>query len=317
MKKTVKFIVMVLFCLSITLLSLSCDGNKIFDDNAYLADVPGKSEMSDFIKDTIPEQLIEIPTIPTAETTSAPDNNTNDYSQYLKKIWVVADWSGGAYTNSCSFIISKIENNKIEGSLCTGGVAYPDFFAYSFTPRWYSNNLTGTFVDGVGICTFNDGEGTAGIISFTFHENDIIEATYIYTNIPEYILELTDFSVTGTYLFRPYTINDVLPGINNNQLLYPVNLDSWGDVNVVTRYYEIPNHPYPMVYLADAQNNILYEFYNFPNGIAISDVLITDLNGDGLKDIKVILDIEPDYSISVTFYQMKNGLFYDSKLDSV
>ena len=240
-------------------------------------------------------------------------SNLIDYSQYLKKIWVVSNWDGVDYTMFCSFRINKIENNKIEGSLSTGEVALPDFFAYSFTPSLYSNNLTGNIINGIAECQFNDGEGTEGTIILIFHENDI-EATYNYTNIPDYILEFSGFSVNGTYLFKPYNIKNACDSESINHF-YPTNLDYWGDINVITSYSEKAIHPCPIVFLADDYNNILYEIFTLPNGHPISNIFITDLNGDGLKDIQIIIcidtDTEYEYDIIRIYYQMDNGLFYE------
>ena len=99
---------------------------------------------------------------------------------------------------------------------------------------------------------------------------------------------------------------------------YPADLDFWGSVNIVTMHLETDSHGPVAVFLADAEHNILYEFHGFLNNMPISDVLVADFNGDGLKDIQFTTQLaacisleQPEYT--VTFYQMENGLFYISE----
>ena len=51
---------------------------------------------------------------------------------YLRKIWVVDNWAGGAYTYPLSFYITKIEDGVIEGRFSTSSVAFPDFYSYNY-----------------------------------------------------------------------------------------------------------------------------------------------------------------------------------------
>ena len=67
---------------------------------------------------------------------------------------------------------------------------------------------------------------------------------------------------------------------------------------------------YPEVYLTNDNGDILYQIDGYyPSGVDIEDVIIEDINGDGLKDIKII---SAPGEAEFTFYQLDNGLFYDS-----
>lgn len=48
-------------------------------------------------------------------------------------------------------------------------------------------------------------------------------------------------------------------------------------------------HPYPWVLLINEQGNILYQFRSgFRNGSEVMEIIIEDMNGDGLKDVEVV-----------------------------
>ncbi len=112
----------------------------------------------------------------------------------------------------------------------------------------------------------------------------------------------------------------------NDKFSFPVDLNSWGKVNFIsgefTEEQSGSTTEYPEAFLADDKDNILYEFDNLSTtGTRIIDVSIKDLNGDGLKDVKITLaffDYDTDKIISDMpkleriFYQMDNGIFSDN-----
>jgi hypothetical protein len=109
----------------------------------------------------------------------------------------------------------------------------------------------------------------------------------------------------------------------NEKFSFSVDFDSWGIINFTSGKFEGENNgsriKYPAAFLVDNENNILYEFSNLcTTGTEIIDVLIKDLNEDGLKDVTITLaffsyDTDEIYSdmpkLERIFYQIDNGLF--------
>lgn len=66
--------------------------------------------------------------------------------------------------------------------------------------------------------------------------------------------------------------------------------------------------------LINDQGDILYKFSgNYQHGSRVCDVRIEDMNGDGLKDIKVGTTFAQEETASMFeayFYQEESGLFY-------
>ncbi|MFA9466994.1 MAG: hypothetical protein ACERKN_22295 [Velocimicrobium sp.] len=239
-----------------------------------------------------------------------------DYNQYLKKIWVVKEWNGGAY-DYFSFFISKIENGVIEGKLTTGSIAYPDFFYYSSETPKYIADLSGSVNNDLAECQFSDKVGNKGDITLVFNEKDEIEAKMKYTDKGE---AYKDLSLDGNYLFRPYNLADIKDFIPSKEHSCAVNLNSWGSVNFVSGEVNHGDKVYSAAYLTNEHDDILYKFQApFQTGLNIIETSIKDINNDGLKDVMIttgFMDDPTTERIEWIFYQMSNGLFYDSELDT-
>lgn len=68
-------------------------------------------------------------------------------------------------------------------------------------------------------------------------------------------------------------------------------MDSWRYVQFISARLDNLDEGwyYPVTYLTDLDGNILYEFYSgYKTGSEVSDVVIEDMNGDGLKYIGII-----------------------------
>jgi len=262
-----------------------------------------------------------------------------EYSQYIDKIWVADGWEGDAYIYPCSFFIEKIEDGIISGKLSTGGIAYPDFFYNRDESRSDLVDLIGTVNHDVAEVLFHGENGDAGKIKLVFKQNGKIEATIEYVSINfmnketyydnlykiygeteegrEFFSKL--MPMDGSYIFRPYNISDIIEGIDLTRVrIVDTDLNSWGDVNLVTVVFN-GKKPHPAAYLTDQENNIIYVFRApFQVGTEIIDVVIEDLNGDNLKDVKLINNFVDNLTDEIEpriFYQMDNGMFYDSNLD--
>ena len=232
-----------------------------------------------------------------------------DYTLYLRKTWVVDDWDGGAYNTSFSFIVTKIENGIIEGRMSLGSVIVPDFYSYSFESPPYYNDFTGTIDNGVAEFHFNLLAGQKGSIELKFNESNKIEGSIKFTDKGDTFYENLYFD--GNYLFRPYSFADIKGVDPLKKHSFETNLDSWGTVNFVTVVFT-GNKPTPDAYLTNEYDEILYHLCApYQVGTEIVDVVLGDINGDGLKDLKMTTNYE---EVEWIFYQMDNGLFYDSKL---
>ena len=248
-----------------------------------------------------------------------------DYHPYLKKIWVIEEWNGGA-SYHLSFVITKVENGIMEGKFTMPGIMNPCIHLPSYG-TW--GNFAGEIRNGVAECFFTRddrnrvGGGYQGKVSFKL-KNESIEATI------EYPLGDTNFT-SGTYRYRPYNFTD-LAGINQGVELmkkdsFPVDLKYWGTVNLVTGVSSLgePYKEYPRACLTDADDNVLCDFFE---NIGLEGEKIVDIKiepyksvfGDGLKAIKIIVAPINDETGNITanqtecvewvYYQVDDGWFY-------
>ncbi|MDL2302538.1 hypothetical protein LJC58_09320 [Lachnospiraceae bacterium OttesenSCG-928-D06] len=211
----------------------------------------------------------------------------DEYSSILNKIWVLNDWDGGAYSENYSVFISKIEDGIIEGKLVIGRIAEPDFFEYSFSSNTDYLPIRGIINDNIAKCEFSNEDGKSNL-NIKFLNNNQIEVTieYIHTN-----KNSSNLLQNGTNLFIPYNLSIYTSFIINEDHTIKTNLKSWQNAILVSGEIEEDNGSkiYPMMFLVDEENNILYNFKApFLVGTKITNVSLEDLNDDGLKDIKVV-----------------------------
>ena len=85
-----------------------------------------------------------------------------------------------------------------------------------------------------------------------------------------------------TYTFRPYNLTDVQNRDLQREHSFEAELNSWGRVNIVMTIIT-GNKPYPMAYLTNEHNDILYEFTApYPTDTEILQISLQDVNEDGL-----------------------------------
>lgn len=256
--------------------------------------------------------------MPTQPSSSPSGDNIKeiDYDQYLKKIWVVKSWNGGAYDYS-SFFISKIKNGVIEGKLSTSSIAKPDFYFYSLDPSKYLGDLSGTIKNGVAECQFSDKVGNKGNVTLSFKENNNIEATIKYTDKGQAYKNL---SLDGNYLFRPYNLVDIDGFAQLKDQSFKVDLNTWGNVNFVSGKQDGGKNISMKFYLTNEEGDILYDFGSvYPNNLNVKAVSFPDINKDGFKDVIIIIaDAKHDDvdNVSRIYFQKNDGTFYyDEKLN--
>lgn len=253
----------------------------------------------------------------TQKSNSASGNNINsiDYSQYIKKVWIMKNVAKGAYHYS-SFCISKIENGLIEGKFSTDAIAIPDYYYYLPDHLGYLGNLTGTINNNTAECQFSDKDGDKGNVKLVFKAKDEIEATIEYTSKAQ---SYKNLSLDGTMLFKPYNIKDIDGFSPFKDQCFTVNLNSWGSINFVSGKITGGNHIPTVCYLTNKDGDILYDFDSpFPYSVNVKAVSFQDVNKDGLKDIIIIIVDSEDSSsqMAKVFFQKVDGSFFDDdKLD--
>ena len=248
-------------------------------------------------------------TIPIQPSNSSSGDNINaiDYNQFIKKVWVVKNWTTNeGYNNYFSFSIYEIANEKLKGKFSISAIAVPDNEFYS--PD-YLGSLSGTTNNDKAECQFSDKDGNNGNITLVFKKSDEIEATFNYTSKSKYN---KDISLDGTFQFRPYNLKDI-DGFNPfKDQSFTVDLNSWGNVKFVSGKILGGNHIPTVAYLTNKDNDILYDFtWAIPNNVDFYAVSFQDANKDGLKDIVIIYGVGDDIASSTAkiFTQNTNGVF--------
>ena len=258
------------------------------------------------------------PSVFTQNKADFSQTEENEHNPYLKKIWVANGMDIATYKFP-SFFITKMENGRVYGKLSKRSIAEPDCYIYSFDSAINLYNLTGVFGNGAAECQIIGDDESIGNITLVFEKENEIEATIEFI-----IINGEDALPSGEYRFKPYNLADIESYIDCTKTLsFPVDLNSWGLVNFTTVLF-VGKKPYPAAFLTDAQDDILYCFNApFQTATSIVDVVIEDMNGNGLKDIKTMSgfidyntwSVLPDPYVEWIFFQMDNGLFYDSKLN--
>ena len=283
--------------------------------------------------------------VPLQENSEQPDNSrlpsTENlelltYEQYLKKIWVVSEWDGGAYEYPLSFVFTDIdiENGFITGKYSMYSVAYPVFYYYSFKES-SGKDFTGSISDGVAECLLSDGSGNNGELTIYFRENNAIEVSMTFVdrnedNVKLYQKMCEDLQIDspylpdGAYIYRPHNISDINKRAHSIRMnSFVTEIDSWGCINFVTVLFDNGRIWFSDAYITNENGDILYKFRGTISASEIIDVIIEDVNGDGLKDVKLILGFI-DYSTGLVmedmpqiewlFLQLEGGCFYSSSL---
>lgn len=224
-----------------------------------------------------------------------PEDNT-DYSVYLKKIWIADGWD--FFGSPISLVFTEIEDDFIGGYFTFGG----DLTLYldRETPESNWPEFYGTVSHGEAICEYFYTDGEEGIFDLTFYDSNQITV-------------MIERDEERSYCLRPFNISDV--DFQDNAMLFETELDSWGAVTLFCANLE-NNKTYPWVLLVNEQGDILYEFYApYHTASEVLDVIIEDMNGDGLKDVEVLTYFPPyspddDPPFEWYFYQNENGLFH-------
>lgn len=262
-----------------------------------------------------------------------------DFQSYVQKIWV-ADMdknTDDVYTTLCSFYISDINDHNIEGRFSLNGILEKECFEMESDPKQEISLGLGYFmgeiVDNVAECRFQDDEGNTGRMTITLWDENQIEADMEWIDKhPVYEEAHSDWK-EGNYCFRPYNLSDL--NIYNvteisEKLSFETDMNQWGSVRFVpAKVTNVERGNYgACAYLTNSEGDILYSFdTGSNNGMEIADAIVTDVDGDGLKDVCIGM-IYTDNMEKFTekniivyeriYYQQKNGLFlYEDKEKTV
>lgn len=226
------------------------------------------------------------------------------YDSYCKKTWVVdgEDFYDG-YGFSLSIIITRIGEGTVEGHIALNNGTV----RYNIDGTWNDSypEFRGTVHNGKALCKYMDKKGETHSFDLTFHDENCIQA-------------MMDGDENKSYMLRPYNISDLY--YINEPTQFEAELDGWGTVTV---FYanSLSNHTTPNVMLIDENGNILFDFvggtYGYQSGTEVLDIIIRDMNRDGLEDMEIITCGfdgmgEEKWCAEWYFYQQKDGMFiYD------
>lgn len=249
----------------------------------------------------------------TAATSTAATTKTGetiDLNQFTQKVWVLKDNSNKVANNSLSFSIISISNGTLKGKLSLNGPVVPT--PYYFSPDYFEN-LTGNINKNSAQCLFSDKKGSSGTVTMIFNSNGEIEAAIKYESISVYTENVFK---EGTYRFKPYKLSDMQGFSAVKDQSFDLDLDSWGNVRLVSGTAKVGNKTTAMFYLTDKSGDVLYDFGIKRNSPDITAAASQDVNKDGLKDIIFIND-DSGKPTAYIFYQTAGGPFqYASRVSN-
>lgn len=231
----------------------------------------------------------------------------------MKKVWVVDGMENGdIYFGPFSFCITDMQRGMIVGQYRYNGIA-----TWEYDERDGKGEFTGKIRNGRVECSFQSEDGNEADLILTSWGDMQVEAKVgCLRNGDEWQYSKES---KETYRFRPYNLSDVENITVLEEHSFELELDLWGPIRFVAA--RIDNRGlgryYPATYLTDIEGNILYQFGSneYTAGEEIYDIVIEDINGDGLKDIGVITwfsFIDKNGEKDLTrwdFYQKQDGGF--------
>lgn len=228
-----------------------------------------------------------------------------DYSSYLRKVWCMkGESTDSPYPDNnvpVSFVITEIEEGSIHGYFDDTRFVYANYFCLprreKRTPEFY-----GTIYDGTAECRCDYKDGREGTLTITFCGDDRIEA-------------VLDGNDEKRCLLRPYHISDV-DYLYGETIDFETELGAWGTVNIhAVNAFQTNVGPY--LFLLNEQGDILYMIEDeFLEDFEIQEVIVEDMNEDGLEDIMVTTSVSylqngdwVAYQYERPLYQLENGQF--------
>lgn len=232
-----------------------------------------------------------------------------DYSPYLRKIWCMnGENTDSPYPDnnvSVSLVITQIEEGSIQGYFDDTPFVYADYFRLPQFEK-YTTEFYGTIYDGTAECRCDYKDGREGTLTITFCGDDRIEA-------------VLDGNDAQRCLLRPYHISDAdyfHRYLYGESMDFEAELGIWGTVTVhAVNPFTRPLSP--ELFLLNEQGDVLYLIeQEFFKDFEILEVIVEDMNEDGLEDMKVTTSVsylrDGDwfaYQYERPLYQLENGQF--------
>lgn len=251
-------------------------------------------------------------TVVAEANTESNVNTVIDYKQYLKKTWIRKTDTDFSNNGGLSFLISKIEDGKIQGKISAVGHG-PAF-------NMDSAEFEGTVNKDTAECQLiNDSRGNKGTIKFLFKPNGTVEATIQITEKSgDTVMSLP----AGTFEFAPDNLKNIVGFAPIENQTFMVDLNSWGNVKFVSGKLTAGNHIPVEFYLTNKDGDILYNFDSaLPYNVDVKAVSFEDVNKDGLKDIIIIVagkdgKGQGNAAVATVYFQKADGAFENNpKLD--
>ena len=286
MKKIINVLSLLIVCI-LLLIVTGCGLKNSSLDESTLENIYGEHTFSWDAEDGAETEAVESVDDRTVDLT--------DYSSYLKKIWIVEGWNDSV-VYPVSLVITQMEEGYIKGYFCFNDII--TFYYRNLTLwKYRTPEFTGTIYDGTAECDYDYKNGDMGRFSITFCENDRIEVRL-------------NGNEEQSYLLRPYNVSD--EKFLGEPTTIEVELDSWGTVTLFYANLDFEK-TYPWVLLLNEQGDILYTLSAaWVNPQEVKEIIIADMNEDGLKDVKVVTHFpdDPNDWDEWYFYQLEDGTFY-------
>lgn len=222
---------------------------------------------------------------------------------HLNKIWISepSDIIGSPF----SFHINSVKGNIIAGNLQIGQPAVPDLLVYNEEPSKYLIPFSGDVEGNKAVCFFGKDPNESGVLTIYFFKDGTVEASIVWAHGEEMYKGVPSEKM---YRFRPYHISDLEIDSSGKETSIEANLGFWNHV-----YLRAIQGNAPLLLITDNEGNVFYIFWDTVTGTEITQVTVEDINGDGLKDIKFLMEppnnAGSDVEIWRTYYQRIDGLF--------
>lgn len=155
---------------------------------------------------------------------------------------------------------------------------------------------------------YRDNGRMSGSFRMGYPEGNV---TFTLDFLPDSRVQVTIPATEEQYLLRPYRLEDNPDESVYQELSGEIELETWGKVQLIN-VMSNTRHPIAGAYLANEKGEVMYDFYpHFMNGFDIVEYTITDMNGDGMKDIEWILELDDKTHLRYRAYQGMDGMFDD------
>ena len=225
----------------------------------------------------------------TLAVSSEMADNNNDSNQnkllwesIVGKVWMKETWSASEAYEDISFVITSVEQGKLEGQFLEKGVLATDVSLYS---KKTNNNmvLAGNYNEYRAELTFKEGENIKGKLNISLKNENLLSVGINYIGHKK-----------NTFKFKPYNLKDLETDIRaefDNDIT-DIALEKWGKIKFVSVIRTSTKRKTLFIYLVDDKENILYDFsgsMEFPSDFKVNDFLFKDINDDGREDLLLIL----------------------------